>query len=101
MQAILIILFLIIINNYLVIISLFVGDSRITLLKLAARYKDVHTRMCDAVVAIKRTPRRFFPSRARLSPRLVGAVLFFTSRIRQDPHAALAFISPISAPVSV
>lgn len=76
MQTILIILFFIIINNYSLIISLFVGDSRITLLKLAAWYKDVRTRTCGAVVAIKRTPRRFFPS-ARLSPRLVGAVFFF------------------------
>lgn len=56
---------------------MFVGRNKITILNLAAWYKNVYTRTCDAVVAIKRTPRRFFLS-ARLSLRLVRAVVFFS-----------------------
>lgn len=74
-------------------------DKKITILKLAARYKDVCTHTCGAVVAIKRTPRRFFlPARLLIS----AFVLLFFRLVKSDgTHAALAFISPINAPVSV
>lgn len=61
-------------------------DKKITILKLAARHKDVCSRTCGAVVAIKRTPRHFFLS-ARLSLR--SCCFFFSPReIRRDPRSS-------------